>query len=40
MRLLVRYAGLLLLVIASVASASETETQYLSGLGKDDPVKW
>ena len=40
MRSFVRYAGLLLLVIASVAGASETETQYLSGLGKDDPVKW
>jgi hypothetical protein len=23
-----------------VARAAETETQYLSGLGKDDPVKW
>ena len=29
-----------ILLLASVARASETETQYLSGLGKDDPVKW
>jgi Glycosyl hydrolases family 2, TIM barrel domain/Glycosyl hydrolases family 2, sugar binding domain/Glycosyl hydrolases family 2 len=35
-----RYAALLLLLLASVARAAETETQYLSGLGKDDPVKW
>ncbi len=35
-----RYAALLLLLFASVARAAETETQYLSGLGKDDPVKW
>ena len=26
--------------MASAARAAETETQYLSGLGKDDPVKW
>jgi Glycosyl hydrolases family 2, TIM barrel domain/Glycosyl hydrolases family 2, sugar binding domain/Glycosyl hydrolases family 2 len=37
---LARYAALLVLLLASVARASETETQYLSGLGKDDPVKW
>jgi hypothetical protein len=30
----------LVLLLASVARAAETETQYLSGLGKDDPVKW
>ena len=35
-----RYAVLLVLLLASVARAAETETQYLSGLGKDDPVKW
>ena len=35
-----RYAALLVLLLASVARAAETETQYLSGLGKDDPVKW
>ena len=29
-----------ILLLASVARAAETETQYLSGLGKDDPVKW
>ncbi|MDQ2840445.1 MAG: hypothetical protein M3Y72_05285, partial [Acidobacteriota bacterium] len=40
MRLSVRYVALLLLVIASVASAAQTETQDLSGLGKDDPVQW
>ena len=36
----VRYAALFVLFLASVARAAETETQYLSGLGKDDPVKW
>ncbi len=40
MRSFVRYAALLVLLLASVARAAETETQYLSGLGKDDPVKW
>lgn len=35
-----RYAALLVLLLASVARAAETETQYLSGLGKDDPVHW
>jgi len=35
-----RYAALLVLLLASVARAAETQTQYLSGLGKDDPVKW
>ena len=42
MRSSVRYAAaaLLILLMASVARAAETETQYLSGLGKDDPVKW
>jgi hypothetical protein len=40
MRSLARYAALSILLVASVARASETETQYLSGLGKDDPVKW
>jgi beta-galactosidase/beta-glucuronidase len=36
----VRYAVLLVLLLASVARAAKTETHYLSGLGKDDPVKW
>ena len=40
MRSFVRYAALFVLLLASVARAAETETQYLSGLGKDDPVKW
>jgi beta-galactosidase/beta-glucuronidase len=36
-----RYAAALsILLLASVAKAAVTETQYLSGLGKDDPVKW
>ena len=39
MRRLVRYR-FVLGSSASVARAAETETQYLSGLGKDDPVKW
>jgi Glycosyl hydrolases family 2, TIM barrel domain/Glycosyl hydrolases family 2, sugar binding domain/Glycosyl hydrolases family 2 len=34
------YAALFVLLLASVARAADTETQYLSGLGKDDPVKW
>ena len=33
-------AALLVLLLGSVAKAAETEIQYLSGLGKDDPVKW
>jgi hypothetical protein len=37
---LVRCAALSLLLLVPVARAAETETQYLSGLGKDDPVKW
>jgi hypothetical protein len=37
---LVRYGVLLVLFLASLARAAETETQYLSGLGKDDPVQW
>jgi hypothetical protein len=40
MRSFARSAALSILLLASVARASETETQYLSGLGKDDPVKW
>src|SRR6185437_9884020 len=36
----IRYAALLLLLSASAAWAVETETQYLSGKGKDDPVQW
>jgi hypothetical protein len=36
----VRYVALFVLLLASVARAAETETQYLSGLGKDDPAKW
>ncbi len=40
MRLSVRYAALWFLLLASSARVAETETQYLSGLGKDDPVQW
>jgi hypothetical protein len=40
MSLSVRYAALFVFLLASAARAAETETQYLSGLGKDDPVKW
>lgn len=40
MRSLVRFAAVLVLLLAPLAKAAETETQYLSGLGKDDPVKW
>ena len=35
-----RYAALSVFLLASIARAAETQTQYLSGLGKDDPVKW
>jgi beta-galactosidase/beta-glucuronidase len=35
-----RCAALSVFLLASIASAAETQTQYLSGLGKDDPVKW
>jgi hypothetical protein len=31
---------LFLIVVSAVAKAADTETQYLSGLGKDDPVPW
>ncbi len=40
MRSFALYAALLILVVASEARAADTETQYLSGLGKDDPVQW
>lgn len=42
MYLPVRFAAFLILLLASLGSAAETETQYqyLSGLGKDDPVQW
>ncbi len=40
MRSSVHYVASLLLLIASVAKAAQTETQYLSGAGKDDPVQW
>jgi hypothetical protein len=40
MRSSVRYIALLILLLSSVARAAETEVQYLSGVGKDDPVKW
>ena len=36
----IRYSALFVLLLASGARAAETETQYLSGQGKDDPVKW
>jgi beta-galactosidase/beta-glucuronidase len=35
-----RCAALSVFLLASIARAAETQTQYLSGLGKDDPVKW
>jgi Glycosyl hydrolases family 2, TIM barrel domain/Glycosyl hydrolases family 2, sugar binding domain/Glycosyl hydrolases family 2 len=35
-----RYATLFVLLLASVARAANPQTQYLSGLGKDDPVQW
>ena len=35
-----RCAALSVFLLASIARATETQTQYLSGLGKDDPVKW
>jgi hypothetical protein len=37
---LVRYGALLVFFLASVARGAQTETQFLSGLGKDDPVPW
>jgi hypothetical protein len=40
MRSSVRYAALLVLLLATVARAAETETQYLSGQGKDDMIQW
>ena len=40
MRSFARLAALLFLCVASIAHAAETEIRYLSGLGKDDPVKW
>ena len=40
MRWSARHAAWLVLLLASLAGAAETETQYLSGLGKDDPVQW
>lgn len=36
----VRYAALSVLLFAFVARAAETDIQYLSGTGKDDPVRW
>ncbi len=35
-----RYAAWSLLFLAPAARAVDTQTQYLSGLGKDDPVSW
>ena len=40
MRWSARYAAWLVILMASIAGAAETQTQYLSGLGKDDPVQW
>ncbi len=40
MRSSARYAALLILLCASFSRAAETDIQYLSGLGKDDMVKW
>lgn len=36
----IRFGALFLFLLASLANAAETEVKYLSGLGKDDPVKW
>lgn len=35
-----RYAAVLVFLLASLARAAKTETQYLSGHGKDDMVQW
>jgi hypothetical protein len=35
-----RYAALSVILLTSAARAADTATQYLSGLGKDDPVQW
>ena len=35
-----RFVAVVALLLASGAKAEETKTQYLSGLGKDDPVQW
>ncbi len=35
-----RFAAFSILLVASFARAAKTEIQYLSGLGKDDPVPW
>lgn len=40
MSLFARYAALSILFLASSARAADTATQYLSGLGKDDPIQW
>ena len=40
MRWFDRFTVLLLLSVAPLVRAAETQVQYLSGLGKDDPVKW
>ena len=40
MRSSVRFAALFVLLLAPAARAAETEIQYLSGLGKDDPIQW
>lgn len=40
MGLPIRYAAWLVVLLASFLRAAETETQYLSGRGKDDPVAW
>jgi hypothetical protein len=40
MRSFACYAALSILLLTSAARAADTATQYLSGLGKDDPVQW
>lgn len=40
MRSVIRCVALSILLLPAMAGAVETETQYLSGRGKDDPVKW
>ncbi len=40
MRLFARLTVLLLLCVTSLAHAADTQIKYLSGQGKDDPVRW
>ena len=40
LRQVLQVAALLLSALASPVFAAETQIQYLSGTGKDDPIKW